>query len=177
MKLNTEKGDCRMKYYIKQNTADGKEVFTVLNEVGQSVYHVLSDESTLYSKLILLDEAQNVVAKINRIGVIGFSRFDINIDDKECARITQNLAAKVTPKFKIHGVSWHFRGNMLLRTFDVLNVDHSIVMTHGRNWGINGECFAVDISLPQNEILCLCIAVVIDSIVMGGIGAALPVGN
>ncbi len=166
-----------MKFYIKQSTADGNEVFTILNEVGQPVYHVQSDESTLTGKLKILDTQKNVVAKINRIGVVGFSRYDISIDDKDCARITQNLAAAVTPKFKIHGVSWHFRGNMLLRTFDVLNVDHSIVMTHARNWGVNGECFAVDIALPQNEVLCLCIAVVIDSIVMGGIGVALPVGN
>jgi len=166
-----------MKFYIKQNTADGKEVFTICNEVGQPVYHVQSDESTLYSKLTVLDTAENVVAKINRLGLIGLFRYDINIDDKDCARITQNMTAAGAPRFRIHGVSWHFRGNMALRSFDVVNVDHTVVMSHGRHWGVNGECFAVDISLPQNAILCLCIAIVVDSIVIGSVGAVLPVVN
>ena len=166
-----------MKFYIKQNTADGTEVFTICNESGQPVYHVQSEESTLYSKLTVFDTEKNAVAKINRIGVISLFRYDISIDDKDCARITQKLSSTGAPKLKIHGASWHFRGDMALRSFDVLDVDHTVIMTHGRHWGINGECFAVDIQLPQNEILCLCIAVVVDSIVMGGVGAALPVSN
>lgn len=165
-----------MKLYIKQSSAEGNELFTVYNHLGQLAYYVQSDENALYSKMIVLDIAKNAVAKINRIGVRTFSRYDINIDDNECARIFQNLAA-IPPKFSIRGVNWHFRGDMVRRSFDVLDVDNMVVMTHGRCWGINGECFAVEITSSQNELLCLCIAVVIDSIVIGSIGAVLPVGN
>lgn len=165
-----------MKFFLKQNTEGGKEVFIIYDDMGQPAYHVISDKNALSSKLILQDVAEKTVAKINRIGVLTLSRYDISVDDKECAHITQSLSAAI-PKLKVHGLNWHFRGDIVLRSFDVLDIDRTLIMTHGRNWGPYGECFAIDIAKPQNELLCLCIAVAIDSMVMGGIGAVLPVGN
>lgn len=165
-----------MKWYIKQSNADGDELFVIYNDVGQPAFYVRNEKTPLYNRMVMQNVAKMTVAKINRIGVHTLSRYDIIIDGRDNVRVVQNLTASA-PKFTIRGANWHFRGDLISRSFDILDVDNSILMTHGHCWGVKGECFAAEINGVQNDLTCLCIAIVIDSIVMGGLTAALPVGN
>ncbi|WP_312694532.1 tubby C 2 [Caproiciproducens sp.] len=162
-----------MKFYIKQNTGTDA-LFTVIDALGQSVYSVTGDSLSIGSKVYLIDNNKNEAARIFSLGISALSKYAVFIDDKERARVTLNLTAAHHPvKFK--GISWRFRGDLLTRSYDLIDVDSAVIMSHGRCWNENGDCFAVDIASESNVLLCLCIAVILDSTVIGGSAKAVPV--
>jgi uncharacterized protein YxjI len=162
-----------MKFYMKQST-DTDALFTVIDSLSQAVYRVTGDSLSIGSKFYLIDNNKNEVARIFSVGLPTIAKYSISVDDKERARVTQNLNSTHSP-IRIKGVNWHFRGDLLTRSFDLLDIDSTVVMTHGRCWNQNGDCFAVEIAKESDVLLCLCIAIILDNTVMGGAAAALPV--
>ncbi len=162
-----------MKFYMKQSTG-ADALFTVIDSLGQSVYRVTGDSLSIGSKFYLIDNNKNEAARIFSVGLSTISKYSIFIDDKERARVIQNLNAANSP-IKIKGVSWRFRGDLLTRSFDLIDVDSAVVMTHGRCWNENGDCFAIDVTKESNVLLSLCIAIILDNTVIGSSAAALPV--
>jgi len=162
-----------MKFYIKQSTGTDA-LFTVIDSLGQSIYRVTGDSLSIGSKFYLMDNNENEAARIFSVGIPTLSKFSIFIDDKDCARVTQNLKAAHSP-IKIRGVNWRFRGDLLTRSFDLVDIDSAVVMTHGRCWNQNGDCFAIEVTKESDVLLCLCIAVILDNTVFGSLTAALPV--
>ena len=165
-----------MKFYIKQST--GTEIlFTVSDSLGQPVYQVTGDSLSIGSKSYLIDNNKNEAARIFSVGLSAISKYSVFIDDKERARVILNLTAPKQPvKIKgIKGENWRFRGDLVTRSYDIINVDSSVVMTHGRCWNVSGDCFAVDVTNESDVLLCLCIAIILDNTVIGSSVAALPV--
>ena len=147
-----------MKFYINQSTGTDA-LFTIIDSVGQSVYCVTGDTTSIGSKYYLLDKGKSQVARISKVGFPTISKYTITIDDN---------------MIKIKGKKWRFRGDLLTRSYDLIDTDSSVIMTHGRCWNENGDCFAVDILDESNVILCLCIAVILDSTLIGGSAKPLP---
>jgi uncharacterized protein YxjI len=162
-----------MQFYIHQNSGT-ETLFTISDSLGQPVYEVTGDSLSIGSKFYLIDNNKHEAARIFSVGLSTISKFSIFIDDKERARVIQNLTAPLKP-IKIKGISWSFRGDLLTRSYDIINVDTTVVMTHGCCWNACGDCFAVDVTNESDVLLCLCIAVILDNTVIGSSAAALPV--
>jgi uncharacterized protein YxjI len=168
-----------MQFYIHQNT--GTETLFIISDcLGQPVYRVKGDSLSIGSKYYLIDNNENEAARIFSVGLSALSKYTIYIDDKERARVILNLTA-TTPKqpIKIKGVKgirWRFRGDLITRSYDIIDVDSTVIMTHGRCWHTGCDCFAVDVTNKQDVLLSLCIAVIIDSTVIASSAAVLPVG-
>ncbi|MCY1712946.1 LURP-one-related family protein [Caproiciproducens galactitolivorans] len=161
-----------MKFFIKQSTGTDA-LFTIIDTLGQSVYRVTGDSLAIGSKFYFIDGSANEAAKIVSLGLTASSKYTIFIHDKECARVNRSFTSQHHP-VKIRGVKWHFRGDLMERSYDLINEDSAVVMTHGRCWNENGDCFAVDITNESDVLLCLCIAVILDSTVIGGSAKAVP---
>lgn len=162
-----------MKFYIQQST-ETDSLFTVMDSLGQLVYQVTGDSLAIGSKIYMVDQSHNEVARIFSVGLPAISRYTVYIGDRERARVSQNLSSSRQP-IKIKGINWHFRGDLVTRSYDILAVDSSVVMTHGRCWKNTGECYAVDITNECDVLVCLCLSVIFDSTVFTGTAAALPV--
>ncbi len=150
-------------------------LFAVSDTQGRSVYSVIGDSLSIGSKICVIDHNQQEVARIYSVGVPTVSKYSIFIDNKERARVIQNLTAARHP-VKLKGISWRFRGDLLSRSYDIINVDSTVIMTHGCCWNLGKDCFAVDVTNQCDTLLCICIAVILDSTVMTGTAAVLPVG-
>jgi uncharacterized protein YxjI len=162
-----------MKFYIHQSTGT-ETLFSVSDSLGQPVYRVTGDSLSIGSKFYLIDNNQHEAARIFSVGLSALSKYSIFIDDKERARVILNLTAPKQP-IKIKTVNWRFRGDLLTRSYDLIHVDSSVVMSHGRCWTVSGDCYAVDVTNDCDVLLCLCIAIVLDNTVIGSSAAALPV--
>jgi uncharacterized protein YxjI len=162
-----------VKFYMKQSTGTDA-LFLVMDELGQTVYCVTGDSLSIGSKLCFIDNNKREAARVFSVGLPTIAKYSISIEDKERARVTQNLNSTHCP-IKIKGVDWAFRGDLLTRSFDLIDTNSAVVMTHGRCWNQNGDCYAVEIARESDMLLCLCIAVILDNTVFGGTPAALPV--
>ena len=72
--------------------------------------------------MYLYDSNGVEAARVTHMGLAGISRYTIVVAEKERARILQNLASLKTP-FRIRGISWRLRGDMALRSFDVVDAE------------------------------------------------------
>lgn len=169
------KGGCGLNWYLKQETEAGSGLFAVYDACGRMCYRVTGDAQALGGKRFLRSTDGAEVARISHMGLAGISRYAIYMGDRECARVLQNFASAKTP-FRIRGIHWKLRGDLTLRSFDIVDDSGGVVMSHGRCWESSGECFALDIARKEHVALCICIAAVIDSGAQIGGAVALPVG-
>ncbi|HEX2985274.1 MAG TPA: LURP-one-related family protein [Caproiciproducens sp.] len=161
-----------MQFFLQQS-ADPDTLFAVLDSSGQPVYRVTGDSLAVGSKIYLVDQNQNEAARIFSVGLPTIAKYSIFIDDKERARVTRNLTVSRQP-IKIKKVSWHFRGDLASRSYDIVDIDSTVVMSHGRCWNSVGDCYALDIQRESDILICLCLSVILDSTVIGGTPAAVP---
>ena len=161
-----------MHFYLRQNS-DTDALFIIMDSTGQLVYRVTGDSLSIGNKISMIDNEQNEIARISSVGLATLSKYTIYVGEKERAHLTWNSGAK-HHQVKIKGKSWRFRGELVTRSFDIVNVDSSVVMTHGRCWNNMGDCYGVDIKEEVDIPVCLCLAVILDSIVLGGTIAAVP---
>ncbi len=164
-----------MEFYVKPCAAESS-LFAVYGAAGELLYQITGENSALSGKLFLMDSGGREAAKIRRLGTSEISRYSIFVQGKEQAGVLQNfIGAK--PVYRLYGVPWSFRGDVLSRSFDVIDVDGGVLMTHGRCWKGRGDCFAVTVTREADVPVCLSIAVVIDSLALNGGAVAQPVSN
>ncbi len=161
-----------MKFYIQQST-ESDSLFMIMDSLGQPIYRVTGDSLSIGSKIYLIDQNQKEAARIFSVGLTTISKYSVFIGDKERARVIQNLTAVRQP-IKIKGVSWRFRGDLITRSYDIIDVDSSVVMTHGRCWNTSGECYAVEVTKESDVLLSLSLSVILDNTVITGSVAAVP---
>ena len=58
--------------------------------------------------------------------------------------------------------------------FDVIDVDRTLVMTHGAQWKANGSRWYVQIENDRDIVRCLCICAVVDGLLSEGEVSFLP---
>ena len=121
-----------MEFYVKPCAAESS-LFAVYGAAGELLYQITGENSALSGKLYLIDSGGRETAKIRRLGTSEISRYSIFVQGKEQAGVLQNfIGAK--PVYRLYGVPWSFRGDVLSRSFDVIDVDGGVLMTHGRCW-------------------------------------------
>lgn len=149
-------------------------LFSVMDSLGQPVYRVIGDSLAIGSKIYLIDQNKQEVARIFSVGLTTIAKYSVLVGEKERARVTRNLGSSRNP-IKIKGVKWCFRGDLVTRSYDLVDEASAVVMTHGRCWNQIGDCYAVEVARQEDVLTCLCISIILDSTVVAGPAAALPV--
>lgn len=167
-----------MRFFLKQSTGT-ESLFIVSDSCGRQVYEVTGSFSSLGRRFSLRDENGNEAAKISCVRLAQTAQYSVCVGtgkgEKEKARVTVNPSAARRP-VSIRGVKWRFRGSVLTRSFDLVDAESHTVMTHGRCWNAAGDCYAAEIPGESDVLLCLSVAVIIDSTVVAGMPAAVPAG-
>lgn len=167
-----------MRFFLKQCTGT-ESLFIVSDSCGRQAYEVTGEASSLGRRFFLRDGAGNEAVKITCVRLSTAAQYSVCVGkgkgEGERVRLTVNPSAPRRP-VSIRGVKWRFRGSMLTRSFDLVDSDSHTVMTHGRCWNKSGDCYAVEIPQESDVLLCLSIAVIIDSTVVAGVPSAVPAG-
>ena len=167
-----------MKRYVKQSVEEGSSRFVILDEQGKESYRVTGRFTTAGSLLFLEDALEQTKAKIRQTNLLLAVRYAISVTGRsKSIFLTQSLpVAGATPILHLSGVDWRFRGDLLQQNFDFIQVDGSLVFSHCKRWGEWGDCYEVNIELPQWEIPSLCVSICLDNMVPGT-GGVVPVAN
>lgn len=159
------------KFFLQQSAEPGL-LFSVMDGNGRPVYRVTGDSLALGSKVCFLDQNELEVARVFSVGLAAIAKYSVMVGEKERARVTWNLRSERQP-IKIKGVKWRFRGDLITRSYDLVDEDAAVVLTHGRCWNRMGDCYAVEVAKGENALIGLCISVILDSTVLTGPAAAL----
>ncbi|MDP4119637.1 MAG: hypothetical protein Q8876_01065, partial [Bacillota bacterium] len=74
-------------------------------------------------------------------------------------------------QFTFYGISWHIRGDLLTKNYDIVDIDNSVIMSHCVRWGQFGDGYEINILSENREILCLCVAICLNHIQLAEIKA------
>ena len=144
-----------MKLFLKRDVSVSKNEFTVFDELGNEKYFALvkgrKPSSTL--SLRLLNTQGEVTAKMRRIPIVGTNTYLFSVNKKSVTMALVKNSAGFYCYF--YGNNWHIHGDVLKKSFDIIDVDKSVVMTH-RQYADYSELEIFD---ETNELFCVCASI------------------
>lgn len=150
-----------MKLYVKDSKGSNQSRFLIYDEFSNLKYKVSIEKTSLTIKLDLFDVSlNNRVAKIRKRDILFLKTYTVSCKEKKIKVIGKLSSSDIN--FYINGINWFFRGNILKKDFEVINVDKSIIMEHRRKINNGENYYEIDIADQNNEVLCLCIALCIE---------------
>lgn len=150
-----------MKLYLSKDKSDDSSRFIVYDERACQRYKVVGRHVRSGERMyILCDDLQLVTLRDTKIA--GLRSYYVHMfDDSFHVIITKRRSGF---SVSIHGVSWHIVGDVLKKSYSILDIDNTVVASICRHHTAVGEAYEVDIIDKTNELYCIAIAVCVESI-------------
>jgi uncharacterized protein YxjI len=150
-----------MKLYIKQKVFSWRDKFAVKDEEERDRWFAQGEIFTLGRKLHVYDANGAEVAFIRQKLLSFLPRYYIEIGG-DMYEFVQELTL-LRPKYTIRNLDWVIDGNFWAHEYAVTGSSGD-VMQISKVWLTWGDFYELEITEPQNELLCLCVALAIDCI-------------
>ena len=158
-----------MKLYIKQRVFSWRDRFAVKDEFENDRWFAQGEVFTLGRKLHVYNAVGAEVAFIRQKLLSFLPRYYIEIGGNEFEFVKELTFLR--PRYTIRNLDWTVDGNFFEHDYAVTD-SRGDVMRISKAWLTWGDFYELDISDPQNELLCLCVALAIDCINADGTAAA-----
>ena len=150
-----------MKLYIKQKVFSWGDKFFVKDEDGNDLYYVKGEIFSLGKKLHIYGSNGDEAAFIRQKLIAFLPRFFVDIDGREVCQIVKELTL-FRPRYRIEGLSWRLNGDYWAHEYSLTDNERQI-MRLSKKWLAWGDTYELDIADPQNELICLCVALAVDA--------------
>jgi len=150
-----------MKLYIKQKVFSWRDKFAVKDEAERDRWFAQGEMFTFGRKLHVYDANGTAVAFIRQKVWSFRPRYYIEMGGKEYEIVKEFTLLR--QKYTIGGLNWAVDGNFMAHEYAVTD-GRGDVMRISKEWFTWGDSYVLDIADPQNELLCLCIALAIDCV-------------
>lgn len=155
-----------MKLFISQTSQAGAALFLVRDELGLPQYHVTDRCQGAGEYLDVKDEEQRLLACIRRRELLFMTGYLITVAGRDSATVIQSLS-NGRLLLRCVGKHWRLRGDVRTREFDLVDEEERIRMVHCKRWGTWGDGYELNITYPEDVLLCLCVALCVDCTVTG----------
>ena len=149
-----------MKLYIKQKVFSWGDKFNVADENGQSRYTIEGEIFTWGKKLHVYDSSMREVAFIRQKVLSWMPRYFIEIGGNVVASVVKDFTF-FRQSYHLEGLPWQLDGDFWAHDY-VLHENGKEIMRMKKAWFTWGDSYELEISDPQDEILCLCVALAVD---------------
>ncbi len=162
-----------MKLYIKSSVDNGNYgKICIYDNLLKQKYCVDISHSVLGMKLDLYNENNKKVAKIRQRDIVFNKTYRISSSNRIIKVVAKFL--ETGPKFCIKGINWEFNGNLLKKDFRVIENSSKTEIMRQRIASSNIHGFELDIENIENEIICICIALCIDTLLINDLKESNP---
>lgn len=164
-----------MELYIKQAVIPGNTLFVIQEPSGRLLYRLWGNPESLRGVYSLLDDTGAEKARILRVGTAEVGVYEIRLYQGEKMRVICQKALH-HGSILFQGKSWHMRGSLQERSFDIVQKGH-VLMTHEPCWqGEGGFCYGITLKGSEAErLFCLCTAMIVDGAPMQSGRCMVPV--
>mgnify|MGYP001140266652 CR=1 FL=1 len=150
-----------MKMYIKQKVFSLKDKFNIMDEHGNNLYSVQGKVFSMGKRLYIFDSNSKEVAFLKQKLWSLLPRFEVYIKGKKGAEVIRRFSF-LTPKYLVEGPNWNINGDFWAHNYEVSQNEEIIVKVNKKlfSWG---DSYELDIKESNNEILALCTVLAIDA--------------
>lgn len=148
-----------MKIYLKRDKTDENSRYIVYSHNGDELYKIIG-KHTRSSQYFYVMRGEDCLAKIKDTYLALL---------RSCHITTKNGSfhlAITTPKDKImvayHGVSLHLRGDILNKSYDILDIENTVVACVSRRFATSYDALEINFNEDKYEILSIATAICLD---------------
>ena len=145
-----------MKLYIKRDKSTDKSMFVVFDEYCNEKYYVVGSKD----KLELISTDKSKLMTIRRVPLPALKAYSITVGKNNIKFIIGNSNSKVSCYY--YGIGWHIRGNIFIKSFDILDADNSLVATHAQRFSSCGDGYELNVVNESRELFCIATAICIN---------------
>lgn len=149
-----------MKLYMKQKVFSWTDKFHIADESGNSRYYVEGELFSWGKKLHIYNHAGQEVAFIRQKVMSWLPRYFVEINGSIVATIVKEFTF-FRPSYHVEGLPWQLEGDFWAHDY-VLYDGRQEIMRLSKAWFTWGDSYELAIFNPQNEILCLSVALAVD---------------
>lgn len=150
-----------MKLYMKEKVFSWTDKFTVKDEQGQDRYYVEGEFFSFGKKLHIYNETNKEVAFIREKVMSFMPRFIVEAGGLEIFQIAQKFTF-LKQRFQLEGLNWDVEGDFWAHDYTLYDGDR-VVMRLTKHWFTWGDSYELDITNPEEELICLCVVLAIDA--------------
>ncbi len=147
--------------YITQSTILRSKEFEVTDEFKRSVW-VVKGSLLSGNRMQVFTNGGTFAAEIEKkSGFLG-TKFEISVNGVHFDTVKKkNIATGV--RYDMTKSGWKLDGDYIKGEYRLLTAKDGLVMTHSKKWFSWGETYVVESSRKEDELMCLCVALCIDS--------------
>ena len=149
-----------MKLYLKQKVFSWRDRFYAKDENGIDRYSVEGEIFSWGKKLHIYDTSGSEAAFIRQKVFSFLPRYIIEINGQVACEIVKEFTF-FRQSYRLDGLSWRLDGNIWAHEYSLTDNGRHI-MRLSKKWFTWGDSYELDITDPQNELMCLCVSLAVD---------------
>lgn len=149
-----------MKLYMKQKVFSWRDKFYVADEAGANKYYVEGEIFSWGKKLHVYNTSGEEVAFIRQKVMSWLPRYYIEMNGAVVATVVKEFTF-FKPSYRVEGLPWQMQGDFWAHDYLMYDGGQEI-MRLSKAWFTWGDSYELEIFNPQNEVLCLGVALAVD---------------
>ena len=145
---------------MKQKVFSWRDRFFIKDEYGEDRYAVEGELFSWGKKLHIYNSRGEEAAFIRQKIWSWLPRFYVEIDGRVVCEIVKEFTL-FKPKYRVEGIPWRMEGDYFAHEYSLYDGQRQI-MSMLKKWFTWGDSYELYIPVPQDELLCLCIALAVD---------------
>jgi uncharacterized protein YxjI len=150
-----------MKLYLKQKVFSWRDRFYVKDENGKDRFAVEGEIFTWGKKLHVYNESGTEVAFIRQKVWSWLPRYFVEIGGRVACEIVKEITF-FKQRYRLEGLPWRLEGDFWAHEYSLNSNGGRQIMRLSKKWFSWGDSYELDIVNPQDELLCLCVALAVD---------------
>ena len=149
-----------MKLFLKRDISSDGALFIVFDELGKEKLYVGRDNRHSHFTLSITDTNFNRLCSISTVPLPMLKAFTIK-DKKITIRLIFNKNTSRQMCY-YYGISWRIRGDIVNKTFEIVDNDNTVLLTHSGKWSRGNDCYEINITEGSRELLLVASAICVD---------------
>lgn len=150
-----------MRIYLKRDKSDEISRYIVFSESGEELYKI-SGKHSRSSHRLYINSGDKCIAKIRDTHLALLRTCYIATQSFGCHLTITSHKSKMMVAF--HGVPLHVRGDVLNKSYDILDIDNTVLSCICRRFSTSHDALEININDDKYEILSIATAVCLDSL-------------
>ena len=152
-----------MKLYIKQKVFSWGDKFRIYDENQNDRYYVKGEVLSFGKKLHLYNPSGDEEAFIHQKVLALLPKFYISRNNTDVAQVIKEFTI-LRQKYTVEGLGWTVNGNFLAHDYEITS-DGRTIASISKHWFSWGDTYEIDISDDADEVMAICVVLIIDAVI------------
>ena len=149
-----------MKIYLSRDASLENSRYIVYSETGDQIFDVCGKHKSGFERLYIRQNG-DIVAKISDTSISSLRSCYVNSKFGNFHFISTLTKDRMNVTF--HKVPFHLRGNVILKSYDILDVDNTVIACVQKRFKTSSETLEINISNEKYLVHCIASAVCLNN--------------